>query len=107
MKEPVHRNAREWGAWANRRTSAVRGTTQCARCVRCWRASDSWVNGRAEGSAAKGKNVERVVEQGEKALLVHGALPRKPLFVLHPFARSLVSERENEGTRNWGRRGRR
>lgn len=43
------------------------------------------------------KDIKRVVEQGEKALLVHGALPRKPLFVLHPFARARQATRENAG----------
>lgn len=38
-----------------------------------------------------------VVEQGGKTLLVHGALPRKPLFVLHPFACSSGSTRERGG----------
>jgi len=33
---------------------------------------------------------------------VHGALPRKPLFVLHPFARARQATRENEGTRKEG-----
>lgn len=53
------------------------------------------VNGEAR---RREKDIERVVGQGGKALLVHGALPRKPLFVLHPFARQAA--RENEGTRN-------
>lgn len=45
------------------------------------------------------KDVKCVVKQGRTALLVHGALPRKPLFVLHPFARARQAMRENEGTR--------
>lgn len=47
-----------------------------------------------QGMRRREKDAERVVRQGEKALLVHGALPRKPLFVLHPFARSSGSARE-------------
>lgn len=84
------------------RTRGEGETTRCAHCARCWRASDGrgLRSGEREGARAKReKDVKRVVEQGGKALLVHGALPRKPLFVLHPFARARQAARENEGTR--------
>lgn len=74
----------------------VRGEEEnavCAQCSLLANGTAAWIGER--GSAVTGeKDIERVVGQGGKALLVHGALPRKPLFVLHPFARSSGSARE-------------
>lgn len=71
---------------------AVRGNNAvCAQCSLLANDDGRSVNGEAR---RREKDIERVVGQGGKALLVHGALPRKPLFVLHPFARSSGSARE-------------
>lgn len=93
-----------------------KGRNNAVRVLCSLLASERWTGERGErgrgGGGGEGydkreKDVKRVVKQGGTALLVHGALPRKPLFVLHPFARARQATRENEGTRKGRWRGKR